>query len=468
MAGFPGLEAAYAWLDSHINYERNLGQVQYGDRTFEVDAFARRLEDIGSPHRGLRTVHIAGTRGKGSSALSLEALLEAAGLRTAVYTSPHLNEYRERIRIGGRPIDGDRFCELLGRIADAMPADANATGHGFKTVFETLTACFFLAAKEAGVDIAIVETGLGGRLDATNVLEPGPVLLTRIGLEHTRLLGGTLEAIAGEKAAILKPGGWAVMGSQEDSGAAEAVFRLRAEAVGAPLAPAAGVCPITRIYAHPGGLDLDFSFEGRPLQIRTPLLGPFQSENIQNALAVLACLRARGGASGLTPGAIAGALGRLELPGRMQRIAGEPEWILDGGHCPTAAAAIARAMEAHFGSEPAIALVGMMDDKDHDAFFRALARWRGWRAIVCYKPPSPRALPAEELAKKALQFFGQVNSYDDLDQAIQKTVRLAEKRIRVVACGTLYGIGPIQARVRGQHGRVETATAPQAEPGSDR
>ncbi|MEN6626576.1 MAG: cyanophycin synthetase [Candidatus Sumerlaeia bacterium] len=468
MAKFTTLDEAYAWLGGQINYERNLGQVNYNDRTFEVEAFARRLESLGSPQRGLRAVHIAGTRGKGSAALTLEALLEAAGLKTAVFTSPHINEFRERIRIGRRPIAPELFCDLLGRIADMPRPEPAARSHGFKTVFELLTALFFLAAREAGVDFAIVETGLGGRLDATNVLDPGPVLLTRIGLEHTRLLGDTLGAIAGEKAAILKPGGWGVMGAQEESGAAEGVFRRRAAETGASLVSAAELCPLAGLRAHAGGLDLDFVFEGRPLAVRTKLLGPFQAENIQNGLAMLAALRARGIAAGLADDSMISALTPLSFPGRMQRAGAGPEWILDGGHCPTAAAALARAMEAHFGSEPAVALVGMMDDKDHRAFFSALTRWPGWRAAVCYRPPSPRALPAESLAAVAYQFFEHVEFYDDLEIALQKTVHLTDKKTRIVACGSLYGIGPILARVETEYGRTQTPHAPQAQPGSNR
>lgn len=460
MTTFAGLAAACAWLDGHINHERNLGQAPYDGRAFEIEGFARGLESLGSPQRGLRTIHIAGTRGKGSAALALEALLEAAGLKTAVYTSPHLNEYRERIRIGGRMIDAGRFCALMGRIAD-LPDDV-----GFKTVFEILAALYFLAARESGVDVAIVETGLGGRLDSTNVIDPGPVLLTRIGLDHTRLLGETIEVIAAEKAAILKPGGWGVAGSQDDSGAAGRVFRRRAADVGAPLVSAPEICPLASLRAHRGGLDLDYIFEGRPLAIRTPLLGPFQSENIQNALAVLACLRRRGVAADLTDAAIAGALGNLDLPGRMQRVGRDPEWILDGGHCPTAASALARAMQAHFGAEPAVALVGMMDDKDHEGFFAALSQWNGWRAVVCYRSPSPRALPAEKLAEAARRHFAHVDFCDDLDRAFQKIVRLADTNTRAVACGTLYGIGPIQAKARTGDGRTETARTPQTQPGA--
>ena len=202
---FHNLEAAYDWLNGHIDYERCLDRVEYGTRQFNLDAFRKRLVLLGSPQDKLRTLHIAGTRGKGSSALLLESLLQASGLKTAVFTSPHLSEYRERIRVDGRVLDSDSFSRLLGQIAQKL-GPLTAKSRNFMTVFEHLTALFFCAADEAHVDWAVIETGLGGRLDATNIIKPGPVLLTRIGLERAHLLGDTIEQIATEKAAILKVG----------------------------------------------------------------------------------------------------------------------------------------------------------------------------------------------------------------------------------------------------------------------
>src|SRR6185295_17903727 len=161
---FENLDSAYRWLDAQIDHERNLSQLRYNDATFALAGFRERLRALGDPHLGLRTIHIAGTRGKGSAALALEALLRASGLRTATYTSPHLREYRERIRIDGEPLAGEEFARLLARVAQHPGAAAREEGY-FKTVFENLTALFFLAAHEMKVDWAIVETGLGGRLD---------------------------------------------------------------------------------------------------------------------------------------------------------------------------------------------------------------------------------------------------------------------------------------------------------------
>ena len=373
---FQDLESAYRWLEGQVNYEAVLGQIAYGERVFELEGFRQRLAAIGNPHLALRTIHIAGTRGKGSAALALEALLRASGLRTAVFTSPHIREYRERIRIDGEPLAGEVFCEGLAQVAQTGQPEPRP-GTGFKTVFETLTALFFWAARRYEVDWAVVETGLGGRLDATNVVEPGPVLLTRIGLEHTHLLGDTIEAIAGEKAAILKPGGWAVAGAQAADGVADGVFLRRAASAGADLTRAEELCPLLARVPHPAGTALAFQFEGEPLHLESPLLGASQAENLQNSLAMLTQLRRRGLIPLASREAVSAALGGLRLPGRMERVSAAPEVYVDAAHCPTGAWALARTMQDHFGSEPAGLVLGMMADKDHDAFVSNLRQWGG-------------------------------------------------------------------------------------------
>jgi dihydrofolate synthase/folylpolyglutamate synthase len=535
---FHDCAGAYGWLESQIDYERTLSRLRYDDSTFALAAFGERLRALGDPHAALRTIHVAGTRGKGSAALALEALLEASGLRTAVFTSPHLSEWRERIRVTGRPIEPEAFARLLAPIARlqgegqrtkseeqrakteerrakgeerrAKSEERRAKGEGrrakgerrsrrtdgvsdlqppasslqpsipsrrstadglqpyFKTVFENLTALFFLAAREARVDWAIVETGLGGRLDATNVLAPGAVLWTRIGLEHTHLLGTTLAAIAGEKAAILKPGGWAVMGAQAPGGEARGVFEARARESGARLARAEELCPLQRLEAHPDGLRLRVRFEGGTLELDTGLFGDFQAENIQNALAVLACLRERGLVPRAPHHALAKTLNNMKLPGRLERVAARPDVFVDGGHDPTAARALARAMAAHFGCEPAGLVVGMLEDKDHAAFFEALAAWPGWRWVRCYRVDSPRAAAPEALARAAARLGCPVWAMSNLSNTLESLRTDADKATRVIVTGTLYSVA--RAREWGiQHGRAanQGQGAAQTQPRTD-
>jgi dihydrofolate synthase/folylpolyglutamate synthase len=459
---FASIGDAYAWLDGHVNLERSLATASYDADTFGLEPFRRRMTALGDPHRGLRTIHIAGTRGKGSAALALEALLRASGLRVATYMSPHLREYRERVRIDGESITADGFRRLLERVAavpavlgvpaiDDDAADVSPTGHptGFKTVFENLTALFFLAARESGVDWAVVETGLGGRLDATNVLEPGPVLLTRIGLEHTQLLGDTRRQIAGEKAAILKPGGLAVAGAQAppepdgDPGAIP-VFTERACQAGAPLAWASELCPILETLPSPAGQRVSLGFEGEPLALDLPLLGTFVAENLQNALAMLAVLREQGRVPRAPRERLRLALEALALPGRMERVCLDPLLIADGAHCPTGAAALADSMLAHFSHAPADLILGMMSDKDHAGFLTALAKWDGWRRVFCYPIPSNRSADPRYLAELARRHFDDARACSDLVNALQLCLGVVEKERMVVGAGTLYGVAALQ------------------------
>jgi dihydrofolate synthase/folylpolyglutamate synthase len=449
---FASIGDAYAWLDGRVNLERSLATARYDADTFGLEPFRRRLAALGDPQRGLRAIHIAGTRGKGSAALALEALLRASGLRVATYLSPHLREYRERVRIDGESIAADGFRRLMERVA-AVPgddADAPTTGHptGFKTVFENLTALFFLAARASGVDWAVVETGLGGRLDATNALEAGPVLLTRIGLEHTRLLGDTRRQIAGEKAAILKPGGLAVAGAQappepSDPGAIP-VFLERARQVAAPLAWAAERCPILETLPSPTGQRLTLAFEGEPLTLKLPLLGTFVAENLQNALAMLAVLREQGRLPRAPRGQLRHALETLALPGRMERVCLDPLLIADGAHCPTGAAALADSMLAHFSHAPADLILGMMSEKDHAGFLAALARWDGWRRVFCYPIPSERSADPRHLAELARRHFDDARACSDLVNALQLCLGVVEKEHMVVGAGTLHGVAALQ------------------------
>jgi dihydrofolate synthase / folylpolyglutamate synthase len=442
---FTELQQAYAWLDAHINYERLLDRVAYGESTFNLSPFRALMDRLGAPHRGIPTVHIAGTRGKGSSALALEAILTAVGFRVATFTSPHIREYRERIRVGGAPLDAVSFQRCLELAAAARLGGQPEGETSFKTVFELLTAVFFLAAKREGADFLVVETGLGGRLDTTNILDPGPVLLTRIGLEHTHLLGDTLEAIAAEKAAILKSGGWGVWTNQADS-AAPAVFERRSRDVAAPLSRAAAIVPLLDEEYHGHGMKLTYDLRGEALQLDLPLYGPFLAENFQGVLAIVHELVERGVAPPISSGLLGRELSALQLPGRMQRVAipdrPDVSVFLDGAHCPTGAAAVAGAMRAHFGQSPGLAVVTMMADKDATGFFRALAAWPQCHGIVCSTLNFPRAASAEALAVAAREHFTDVRVCPNLPKALELALKRCESGGTMVAMGSIFAVAP--------------------------
>lgn len=458
---FESIAEAHAWLNGHINHERGLGRVRYKE-DFALEPFRRFMARLGDPQRCARAVHVAGSCGKGSTTLLLEALLRARGLRVASYVSPHYREYRERIRVDGAPVSEAEFMRALeiareasgggatwGAGGEAKPA-ADPEAHALQTVFELLTAAFFVAARGAEVDWMVVETGLGGRLDATNALDPGPVVWTRIGMEHAHLLGDTISKIAAEKAAILKAGGWAVAARQEPSGpggGAREVFEERARGAGAPLIWAETATPLLEAAFHPEGMTATYApacgglgFVG-PLRIDAPLFGPFLTENIQSALTAIQRLEDEGAIPRLSPEATIEAIRGAELTGRMSRIRRDPDVFVDGGHCPAAAAAVAQTMAAHFGpNSPAVAIVGMVEDKDHVGFFRELSSWSGWRAVLCYTLASQRAEPGDRLARRAEGFFPAVRGFADVHSALNFAAGLTEKSYRFVATGSTYGV----------------------------
>lgn len=461
---FHSTAEAYAWLDGRVNYEKTLDGAVNGDFAASLSDFRRRLAGLGDPQRALSTIHLAGTRGKGSTALMLEALLEASGVRTATFTSPHLSEYRERIRLGGRPVPGNDFAASLARTA--APAGPQ---RGFKTVFETLTAMFFDLARRGETERAVVETGLGGRWDATNAIDPGPVLWTTIGFDHTHILGNTAGAIAGEKAAVLKPGGWAVMGAQDEP-EAEEVFAARAAETGAEMLRAEELCPLESVEAGPDGLKMEIVFEGRRWVLELPIYGLFQARNLQNALAMLGELRRRGEIPIAPRKALEVALGGLNLPGRMTllRRCGV-DLIVDGAHCPSGARALAKSLQAHFGQRPAILCVAMMRDKDHERFFRELAGgWNGWREVWCYPAPGPRGMSPEDLSVLCRVHFSGVRVFQNMKQLLDKIGVLSDKKSMgrvanegasslVVAAGTFYTVASFTTWDEGERQDVSLA-----------
>ncbi|HVY38938.1 MAG TPA: Mur ligase family protein, partial [Polyangia bacterium] len=281
--------SAYAQLLARLDLAAGSLGVEMG-----LDRVRRALAGLGDPQRRYLTVQIAGTNGKGSTAAMAEAILRAAGLRTGLYTSPHLARFTERIRVGGREADGDRLAALDLRV--------QACGERL-TYFEIATVLGFLAFAEAGVDAAVLETGLGGRLDAVTCCEPVATAITSIGIDHTEYLGPTLADIAGEKAGILKPGVPCFVGRVP--GEAAAVIRARAAAVGAPLR----------------WLDADLPAPAAQLG----LTGPHQADNAALAVALAQAVAARLGRPLEAP-AIAAGLGGVRWPGRLERLA-DDLWV---------------------------------------------------------------------------------------------------------------------------------------------
>ncbi|HEX8025936.1 MAG TPA: cyanophycin synthetase, partial [Candidatus Limnocylindrales bacterium] len=352
------------------------------------------LRELGNPERAFRGALIAGTNGKGSVLALASSALRAAGLRVGDTPKPHLVSYRERLQVDGRPVDAATFARLVREVLPA--ADRVARRHGEPTEFELLTAVIFRWFAEVGLDVAVVEVGLGGRLDATHAWDGGVAVVTNVALDHMAQLGDTIPKIAREKAAIIERGDLAVTGARNE---ALPVIRRRARRMGAPLTE---VPPAPLLGWDGDGIDVELPRLGRT---RVALRGRHQAENVAVADATLDALEAAGIAT-VPAEARRRGYGAARWPGRLERlrVAGR-DVLLDGAHNPAGAATLAQALDdlrPFLAPGPITMVMGAMADKDVDGVVAALARsgaLRGAR-IIATQVDTPRALPAEALAAR--------------------------------------------------------------------
>jgi dihydrofolate synthase/folylpolyglutamate synthase len=320
------------------------------------------LGQMGDPHRAYPCIHVAGTNGKGSVSAMLAAVLQRAGLRTGLYTSPHLVRFNERIRIDGAPITD---ADLESLVVD-IDARAKSLDQRDVTFFEFATAIAFEYFKRKAVDVAVVETGMGGRLDATNVVDPLVAVITSIGFDHTQHLGDTLEAIAAEKAGIIKPKRPVVCGALPDE-ARSVVERIAAER-GANLAYAADEVSVRRIKQSLDGQRVKIETQdGASKPINLPLLGYHQLANCAVVAAVIECLAKTSKDWNFSPENFQG-LENTDWPARFQVLQPDPPVILDGAHNPEAARALAATYREVLKKKPAALVAGFLSDKDAAGF----------------------------------------------------------------------------------------------------
>ena len=328
---------AGAWLEGLINLEK---RSDWPTARLGLGPIRRLLERLGNPEMGLRVIHVAGSKGKGSTALFAEAVLGAAGERVGTFTSPHLERWTERVRLDGREVDGARLAAAVERVRPHVEALRRPAAGEAPTFFDATTAAALVCFREAGVDRVVLEVGLGGRLDSTNAVRPQVACITSVELEHTDRLGDTLAAIAAEKAGILKPGVPAVAGwlPPEARGAVE----VRARELGVAVAWAGRDFDARVLEEGPAGLKVRLADGPLELEARLPVLGAHQA---QNAALALACLRRAGG---VEDAALAQAVPRglegVELPGRIELLRRAPVMVVDGAHTPASARALARAL----------------------------------------------------------------------------------------------------------------------------
>ena len=396
------------------------------------------LAGLGNPERGFRGVLITGTNGKGSVHALVASALAAAGYRVGQTPKPHLVTYRERLQIGGFPVDRDTFARLTGEVLAI--SDRVARRYGDPTEFELLTAITFLWFAESGIDLAVVEVGLGGRLDATHAWDGGVAAVTNVSLDHMDRLGDTVEAIAREKAAIIMRGDLAVTGA---SGSPLEIIRRRARRVAAPLTV---VEPAPLLAADRDGIEVDLGLIG---PVRIGLRGRHQAANAAVADAIVDALGAAGIAS-VPDAARRAGYASVQWPGRLELVeAGGREVLLDGAHNPAGAATLATAIDELgplLRPGRATLVLAIMADKDVDGVIRALAASALLREarVICTAPPGGRAMPADRLASRWSALAGRP-AEAIAGPAAALDAALAAGEGPVVVAGSLYLVGAARA-----------------------
>jgi len=443
-------EAALEYLFSVTDYEK-MQHVRYNADTFNLDRMRNLLERLGSPDQGLRTVHVAGTKGKGSTAAIVHALALGCGLKVGLYTSPHLLDIRERIRVGREdiaPEDLRRHVQAMRPHVERMRADGSAP-----TFFEIFTALALRHFASVKVDLAVVEVGLGGRLDATNVLVPDAVVITAISMDHMAQLGSTLESIAAEKTGVVKPRVPVV--SQPQEPVVMDIIEDACRKAGAPLIrvgrdvtytwePAVEPACRTGRGGRMGGR-LSIQLPGAAYDdLFIPLMGEHQAVNACAAIA--ASRRAAPMVGRLTPKVVRESLARVQWPGRMEHVPGPPEMVLDGAHNSASMERLAEGLARHFPGRRQVVVFGAAADKDIAGMLAALVeRWPG-AAVVFTRTATPRAAdPADLAARFAGQGGGAAEVAPDAAAALAAAARLAGRDGLVVVCGSLYLVGEVKA-----------------------
>ena len=394
------------------------------------------LTALGNPENALKFVHVAGTNGKGSTSAMLASILTAAGYRTGLYTSPHLVRFTERMSVDGSEITDEQLVALTERVLAA----ADACGE-MCTEFELMTALALLYFAELRCDIVVLEVGLGGRLDSTNAIAaPDAAVITNIGLEHTAILGDTLEKIAREKAGILKSGSRAVLYAQTEN-----VMRVVRDVCREQSIPLTVTVPET-LETRASSLDAQvFTYRGKgPYTL--PLLGDYQLTNAAAALDTVEVLRGRGWA--ITDDAISRGLAAVHWPCRLELVRRSPDFLIDGAHNPQCVDALALSLEKLYGDKKLVFLAGVLADKDwHLMFERTLPLAA---AFVTLTPASDRALPADTLAEYLRTRGAQADSAASLDEGIEKALALAPEDGAVCFFGSLYAAGEVRQLLKNE------------------
>jgi dihydrofolate synthase / folylpolyglutamate synthase len=426
---------ALSYLDRFINYERQPG-VSYTRESFDLTEFERFLARLDDPHRRLKTVVVAGTKGKGSTAAMIASMAQAAGLKAGLYTSPHLCSIRERIRVDGEMISEEAFAALVHALMPHIEAAGMAGVRRYRTFFEILTAMALVHFQHLGVDLAVLEVGLGGRLDATNVATPLVSVITSISLDHIEVLGATIPKIAREKAGIIKPKGLAVVAPQRP----EALTVIR------------DVCVAQQAHLHDVATEwqwqpLSHSWEGSVFDLRgvaqsypameIPLAGPHQILNATTAIATAEQLQAQG--LPMSADDVRQGVKRVQWEGRLETVSRQPWVVLDGAHNRDSARCLREALMTCFQYRRLILVLGISSNKNLAGITEELTPMAA--VTVVTRAMVPRAAPPQRVAALAAKWGEQIIVEEDVQRALAQAVAETQPDDLLLVTGSLYLVG---------------------------
>jgi dihydrofolate synthase/folylpolyglutamate synthase len=438
-----------------VNYER-LTRVGYHSNAFNLSRMSRLLAGLDNPHRKLKTVHIAGTKGKGSTATMLASMLANCDMRIGLYTSPHLSDVRERIQINGEMIPEATMTRLMSRIAPVV----KKLSRDEPTYFEILTAMAFLHFAEEEVDLAVIETGLGGRLDSTNVIKPEVCAITSISYDHMAQLGQSLAQIAEEKAGIFKPGVPAVSAPQVpevhkalEQAATRAKTALQFTGRDIEFSyrfeSSRPIGPHTRVSLTSG----DVRFE----HLAVPLLGDHQAINCGLALSVMAILKQKG--FEFDDQRVIEGLAKAQLPGRMEMVHDNPRILVDGAHNAASVEALMRAIGQNIPYDSMVVIFGCRSDKDISGMLRHIQL--GADKVIFTDGGAPRSADPSELAAEYIERCGKMAQVaSTLEEALDIAERAVTREDVICITGSFYLVGRARRVVkeRYKHGEPVLAT----------
>jgi len=415
------LDYIYSFVDFSRTHQDNLSP-----ENFDLTRMVRFMEILGSPQDDFPSIHIAGSKGKGSVSAFCSSVLQTAGYKVGLYTSPHLKDFEERMQVDQIPIPRDILVEYVEEIKPAVASVPEIT------TFEIMTGLAFLYFAREKVDLAVIEVGLGGRLDATNIITPEVSVITSLFLDHVSILGDTLEQIAAEKGGIIKPGVPVICAPQEQTALSVLVdiaARNEADLIQAELK-----YPFEILSKTLDGQTFRLDRSGQTEELQIPLLGDFQVINAMTAYAALDSLRSRG--FPIENSAIHKGFKEVNWPARFEILRRQPPLIVDSAHNPASMGKLRDTLDEYFPDLPLILVFGISEDKQLDGMYQEILPRTSH--LICTRADHPRAMDPVELGKRAEDYISSKESVPNVGEALTKALELAGSKKLIVVTGSIF------------------------------